>query len=193
MNGRTRMRKISLAGVAGALILGGVGSWVASTVASTTLGGAVIGWSGMSIAEEANGPRRVGVLMRIAEDDPSAPAVVQTFQRGLEKLGWTAGRNVLIDYRWASGSNERAQALAKELVELKPDTLVTYGTPMLEAARRATKTIPIIFTMVSDPVGQGFVASLARPGGNATGFSSFEFSIGGKWLGLVNGNSAEVK
>jgi len=183
------MRKISLVGVAAALILAGVGLWVGST----TLGGAVIGWSGMSIAEEANGPRRVGVLMRIAEDDPSAPAVVQTFQRGLEKLGWTAGRNVLIDYRWAAGSNERAQALAKELVELKPDTLVTYGTPMLEAARRATKTIPIIFTMVSDPVGQGFVASLARPGGNVTGFSSFEFSIGGKWLELIKEISPEVK
>src|SRR6516164_9685483 len=183
------MRKISLVGVAAALILAGVGSWVGST----TLGGAVIGWSGVSIAEEANGPRRLGVLMRIAEDDPSAQTDVQTFQRGLEKLGWTAGRNVLIEYRWAAGSEERGQALAKELVALKPDALVAYGTPMLEATRRATRTIPIVFTMVTDPVGQGFVVTLARPGGNATGFTSFEVSIGGKWLELIKEISPRVK
>src|SRR5262249_24527184 len=151
----------------------------------TVLGGAVIAWPGMSIAEGADGPRRVGVLMRIAEDDPSAQTDVQTFQRGLEKLGWTAGRNVLIDYRWAAGSDERGHALAKELVALKPNALVAYGTLMLEATRRATRTIPIVFTMFSDPVGQGFVVTLASPGGNATGFTSFEFSIGGKWLELI--------
>ena len=159
----------------------------------TVLGGAVIAWPGMSIAEGADGPRRVGVLMRIAEDDPSAQTDVQTFQRGLEKLGWTAGRNVLIEYRWAAGSEERGQALAKELVALKPDALVAYGTPMLEATRRATRTIPIVFTMVTDPVGQGFVVTLARPGGNATGFTSFEVSIGGKWLELIKEISPRVK
>src|SRR5215472_11816561 len=104
----------------------------------TVLGGGLIGCLGTSLAEGADGARRVGVLMRIAEDDPGAQADVQTFQRGLEKLGWTAGRNVLIDYRWAAGSNERG--LAKELVALKPDALVAYGTPMLEATRRATRT-----------------------------------------------------
>ncbi len=159
----------------------------------TVLGGAVIGWPGISIAEGADAPRRIGVLMRIAKDDPSAKADVQTFERGLEKLGWIAGRNVLIDYRWAVGSDERGQSLAKELVALKPDALVVYGTSMLEATRRATRTIPIVFTMVSDPVGQGFVATLARPGGNATGFTSFEFSIGGKWLELIKEISPRVK
>jgi len=159
----------------------------------TLLGGVLIGWPGMSIAQQADRPRRVGVLMRIAEDDPRAKDDVQTFQRGLEKLGWTAGRNILIDYRWAAGSNERAQALAKELTQLKPDALVAHGTSMLEATRRATRTIPIVFTMISDPVGQGFVVTLARPGGNATGFTSFEFSIGGKWLELIKEFSPGVK
>ena len=158
----------------------------------TFLGGAAV-WPLAARAQQADRMRRVGVLMRIAEDDPGAKADVQTFQRGLEKLGWTAGRNILIDYRWAAGSDVRAQALAKELVELKPDAVVAYGTAMLEAARRATRTIPIVFTMVSDPVGQGFVVSLARPGGNATGFTSFEFSIGGKWLELIKEMSPGVK
>ena len=159
----------------------------------TVLGGGLIGCLGTSLAEGADGARRVGVLMRIAEDDPGAQANVQTFQRGLEKLGWITGRNVLIDYRWAAGSNERGQALAKELVELKPDVLVAYGTPMLEITRRAARTIPIVFTMVTDPVGQGFVVTLARPGGNATGFTSFEVSIAGKWLELIKEISPRVK
>ena len=147
----------------------------------------------MSIAQPADGPSRVGVLMRVAEDDPSARDDVQAFQRGLEKLGWTAGSNVTIDYRWAAGSNDRARRFAKELVELKPNALVAYGTAMLEAIRSATKTMPIVFTMVSDPVGQGFVVSLSRPGGNATGFTSFEFSTGGKWLELIKEASPSVK
>ena len=159
----------------------------------TLLGGAVIGWPSMSIAAPADGRPRVGVLMRIAENDPGSQAEVQAFQRGLEKLGWTAGRNILIEYRWAAGSNDRAKALAKELVELKPEALVADGTTMLEITRRATMTIPIVFTMVSDPVGQGFVLSLARPGGNATGFTSFEFSTGGKWLELIREASPSVK
>ena len=159
----------------------------------STLGTAAAAWPLSARARQGERVRRVGVLMRVADDDLSAPADVQTFQRGLEKLGWMAGRNILIDYRWAAGSSERAQALAKELVELKPDALVVYGTPMLDAARRSTKTIPIVFAMVSDPVGQGFVVSLARPGGNATGFTSFEFSIGGKWLELIKEMSPGVK
>ena len=159
----------------------------------TVLGGGLIVCPGTLLAEGADGARRVGVLMRIAEDDPGAQANVQTFQRGLEKLGWITGRNVLIDYRWAAGSNERGQALAKELVELKPDVLVAYGTPMLEVTRRAARTIPIVFTMVTDPVGQGFVVTLARPGGNATGFTSFEVSIAGKWLELIKEISPRVK
>ena len=157
-----------------------------------TLGSAAVAWSLAARAQQSEMVRRVGVLMRIAKDDPRAPADVQTFQRGLEKLGWTADRNILIDYRWAAGSDDRVQGLAKELVELKPDALVAYGTLMLEAVRRATKTIPIVFTMVSDPVGQGFVMTLARPGGNATGFTSFEFSIGGKWLELIKEMSPSV-
>jgi putative ABC transport system substrate-binding protein len=159
------------------------------------LGGATVAvaWPAMSIAQPAGELPRVGVLMRVAEDDPNAQDDVRGFQRGLEKLGWTAGRNIIIDYRWAAGSNERAQTLAKELVGLKPNALVAYGTAMLDAIRRATKTIPIVFTMVSDPVGQGFVVSLSRPGGNATGFTSFEFSTGGKWLELIKEASPSIK
>ena len=159
----------------------------------TLLGSAMGAWPAMSIAQPSGGPPRVGVLMRVAEDDPSARDDVRTFEGGLGKLGWTVGNNILIDYRWAAGSNDRAQTLAKELVELKPDTLVAYGTAMLEAIRRATKTIPIVFTMVSDPVGQGYVVSLSRPGGNATGFTSFEFSTGGKWLELIREASPSIK
>jgi putative tryptophan/tyrosine transport system substrate-binding protein len=159
----------------------------------TLLGSATAAWPAMSIAQPAGEPPRVAVLMRVAEDDPNAQDDAQAFQRGLEKLGWTAGRNILIDYRWAAGSSARAQTMAKELVELKPNVLVAYGTAMLEAIRRATKTIPIVFTMVSDPVGQGFVVSLSRPGGNATGFTSFEFSTGGKWLDLIKEASPGVK
>jgi putative ABC transport system substrate-binding protein len=118
--------------------------------------------------------------------DPEGQKQAAALQRGLEELGWSLGRNLEIDYRWPAGNAGLAQASAKELVELRPDILVANSTPSLIAARGATRTIPIVFVAIADPVAQGFVQSLARPGGNMTGFEAEEPSMGAKWVQLLN-------
>ena len=110
---------------------------------------------------------------------------VTAFERGLTELGWVSGRNVLMDYRWAAGEYAHMQVLAKELVELQPDVLLASSTPVVAALARETGTIPIVFVVVFDPIGSGFIESLARPGGNMTGFINIESSLGGKWLELL--------
>jgi putative ABC transport system substrate-binding protein len=148
----------------------------------TLLGGAAA-WPLAARAQQA--VRRIGVLMGYAENDSEAQAWVAAFQEGLQKLGWTEGRNIRIDTRWAAADAEVMQRFAQELVALQPDLILSQLTPTTAALLQQTRTIPIVFAMVADPVGSGFVASLARPGGNATGFASNEGSLSGKWLELL--------
>jgi putative ABC transport system substrate-binding protein len=129
--------------------------------------------------------RRIGVLSGLGGNDPEGRARVAALQEGLEKLGWTAGRNLQIDVRWGGASADQLRALSAELVRLAPEVIVASATASMVALQKATSTIPIVFAQVTDPVGAGFVKSLARPGGNITGFTQLEFSIGVKWLELL--------
>jgi putative ABC transport system substrate-binding protein len=129
--------------------------------------------------------RRIGVLVGQAEGDPEATAHLAAFSRRLQELGWTEGRNVQIDYRWGAGDPDRVRGYAAELVALAPDVILAYGGTAVRPLQQATRTVPIVFVNASDPVGAGFVASLARPGGNTTGFSGIEFGLSGKWLELL--------
>src|SRR5260370_19303401 len=142
-------------------------------------------WAPAARAEEPQQVRRVGGLMSLAKDDPGSLAEVAALQRGLAELGWVEGRNRDIEFRWPGGDLERAQALAKELVGLRPEVLLARSTPTTAALRRESGAIPIVFVNVTEPVEQGFVQDLARPGGNITGFTNFESMIGGKWLQLL--------
>jgi ABC-type uncharacterized transport system substrate-binding protein len=126
--------------------------------------------------------RRLGVLMGLSQHDPEAGLRMAALEQGLRDFGWEAGRNLQIDYRWAGGNADQIRSLAKELVGLQPDVVLANSRPVLAALRQETGTIPIVFTLVSDPLGGGFVESLAHPGGNITGFAGFSFPIAGKWL-----------
>ncbi len=126
--------------------------------------------------------RRLGVLMAIAANDPEARRRVAAFEHGLRERGWIDGRNISIDYRWASDDPELMRREAAALVAAAPDLIFANSTPLLTALRKESTTLPMVFVQVTDPVGQGLVANLARPGGNVTGFTNFEFAIGGKWL-----------
>jgi putative ABC transport system substrate-binding protein len=147
----------------------------------TLLGGAATAWP-LDVRAQPTKMRRIGVLSAFAKTDPEGPARLTTFQQGLERLGWTVGRNVQIDFRWTAGGTEGMSARAKELVELAPDVIMVQSNPGVAALRQITRMIPIVFVSVADPVESGFVESLARPGGNVTGFTNFEASMGGKWL-----------
>jgi putative ABC transport system substrate-binding protein len=129
--------------------------------------------------------RRIGVLMNVAADDPQGQARFAAFQQVLQQLGWSDGRNVRIDTRWGANDVDRDRRYAAELVALAPDVILATGTLSVAALQRVTRTLPIVFVLVSDPVGAGFVGSLARPGGNVTGFMIFEYSLSGKWLELL--------
>ena len=151
----------------------------------TLLGGAAAAWPLAARAQQGERVRRIGVLMNVAADDPEAQARNAAFLQGLQELGWTVGRNVRIDYRWAAGDADRLRRYAAELVALAPDVVLASGTSTVGPLQQATRTVPIVFAGVADPVGAGFVDSLARPGGNATGFISFEYGLSGKWLELL--------
>jgi putative ABC transport system substrate-binding protein len=144
-------------------------------------------------AQQPDRVRRIGVLMGFDENDPEAKALLSGFTQGLAELGWTEGRNVRMDVRWAIDNADRVRALAKELVGLQPEIIFANATPVTAALQRETRTIPIVFTGVSDPVGSGFVSSVPRPGGNLTGFIDLEASIGGKWLELLTEIAPSVK
>jgi putative tryptophan/tyrosine transport system substrate-binding protein len=146
------------------------------------IGGAAAAWPLPARAQEPGRVRRIGVLLPLAESDPEVQPRIAAFQRELQSLGWTEGRNILIEYRWASGDADRRRALAVELVSMRPDVLVAQGSICAEPLGRETSVIPIIFAMVSDPVGSGLAASLLEPGRNATGFTNFEPSMGAKWI-----------
>jgi putative ABC transport system substrate-binding protein len=151
----------------------------------TLLGGAAAGWPRAARAQQRLVMQRIGVLIGAAESDPEGQARVGALREGLQKLGWTDGRTIRIDYRWGGGQAARLQALAEELVELAPDVIFAGSVAPLVALQQTTRSIPIVFAQVSDPVAGGFVASLARPGGNITGFALYEQTIGVKWLELL--------
>ena len=151
----------------------------------TILGGAAA-WPLAARAQQAERMRRIGVLMAAAADDPEYQARMAAFQQGLAQLGWTDGRNVRIDTRWATTNADDIRRHAAELAALAPDViLAATGTTTVAPLLQATRTVPIVFVVVIDPVGAGFVASLARPGGNATGFLMFEYGLSAKWLELL--------
>jgi putative ABC transport system substrate-binding protein len=149
----------------------------------TILGAAAV-WPLAAHGQRAAGIRRLGVLMVQPEDDAGGRAELASFAQGLAEFGWIEGRNLHIDVRWRGGDAERTGSLAKELVLLNPDLLISRSTPITAALKRETGTIPIVFVNVAEPVASGFVETLARPGGNITGLTNFEASIGGKWLQL---------
>jgi ABC-type uncharacterized transport system substrate-binding protein len=148
----------------------------------TLLGGATAAWPLAAPAQQAERMRRIGVLMPLAEEDQEARTLVTTFVKGLQEHGWRIGRDVSIDYRWAAGDPRRIERFAKELVEQDSDLILARSSPVVTALMQQTRIIPIVFFQVVDPVGQGFVANLARPGGNVTGFTIFEPTVGSKWL-----------
>src|ERR1035437_8792879 len=157
------------------------------------LGGAAVAWPLAARAQQSDRIRRIAVLTGYAANDPLSQPRIAAFLQGLSELGWSDSRNLHIDYRWASADVERIKQFAKELVALKPDVILAQSTPVTAALQRETTGIPIVFVLVSDPVGAGFVASLARPGGNITGFINFEDSMGGKWLELLKEVAPAVK
>jgi len=150
----------------------------------TLLGGAAA-WPLAVRAQQRQQMRRVGALMPWNASDPQVKARYAAFLQGLQQLGWTVGTNVEIHSRWSGGSEDDTRKYAAELVALAPDVIFTSGSAAVEPLRRATRTVPIVFAIAPDPVGAGFVESLARPGGNITGFSPWEYGIGAKWLELL--------
>ena len=159
----------------------------------TLVGGAAAAWPLAARAEEGGAMRHVGALFGTAENDPEGRNRIDAFRQGLEKLSWMPGKNLRIESRWAGGERERLKAQAAELVRLKPDVLLAGATTSLVALQQATRDIPIVFAQVTDSVGAGFVTSLARPGGNITGFTQHEFAIGVKWLELLKELAPRVK
>jgi putative ABC transport system substrate-binding protein len=148
----------------------------------TLLGGAAAVWPLAARAQQPSGMRSIGIFINLAPDDPEMLARLAAFRQGLLALGWTEGRDLRIDVRRYSGDVDGIRAAAAKMVRLTPEVILVYGPPGLVALRRETRTIPIVFTQVANPVGAGFVASMARPGGNITGFSSNDVLAGGKWL-----------
>jgi putative ABC transport system substrate-binding protein len=150
----------------------------------TLLGGAAAAWPLAAHAQQAYPARRIGVLMSLAADDPESQGRLAAFAQGLQQLGWIIGQNVRVDYRWALNA-DTTRKYAAELVALAPDVILATSSPSVAALQEATRTAPIVFATVIDPVGAGFVESLARPGRNVTGFLLFEYGISGKWLDLL--------
>jgi putative ABC transport system substrate-binding protein len=149
------------------------------------LGGAAA-WPLAARAQQGDRVRRIGVLSSLDENDPLARSLVSALTQAIAGLGWTVGRNVRMDLRWAGGDINRMRALAAELVGLQPDIILANGTPETVALQRETRTIPIVFANAGDPVASGLVPRLDRPGGNVTGFATLEASLGGKWLELLS-------
>jgi putative tryptophan/tyrosine transport system substrate-binding protein len=149
------------------------------------LGGAAVAWSVAAQAQQTERVRRIGILTFSAASDQEGQSSVAAFREELRKLGWMEGRNIEIDIRWAAADLELMKRFARELAALQPDLILTSSTPAAAAMLQQTRTIPIVFVIVADPVGSGFVASLPRPGGNATGFTPIVRSLGGKWVELL--------
>src|ERR1700681_3648658 len=157
------------------------------------LGSAAAAWPAVARAQQPDRMRRIGVLMGGGENDPEGKTYLSAFTQGLAALGWTEGRNLRMEVRWAAANLDRARMFAKELVGLQPDVILAHGTAMTAPLQRETRTIPIVFATVADPVGDGFVASLPRPGGYITGFGDAEAAIAGKWLELLTQIAPGIK
>jgi putative ABC transport system substrate-binding protein len=149
------------------------------------LGGAAAAWPLVARAQQPERKARIGVLMGIGERDPEAQPRVEALEQGFLDLGWVKGQNLELDYRWTAGDLDRAQRFAKEIVELKPDLIVVHSTPAVKALRQLTTTIPMVFVLIADPIGSGFVQNLSHPGGNITGFMNVDSPMTGKWLELI--------
>jgi putative tryptophan/tyrosine transport system substrate-binding protein len=158
----------------------------------TLIGGAAVPWPLAARAQQRKPMRRVGVLMPFAANDPQVQTRNAAFLQGLQQLGWTVGDNIQIDYRWSGGNEDDTRKYAAELVALAPDVIFTSGSAAVGPLQRATRTVPIVFAGVPDPVGAGFVDSLARPGGNITGFAAYEYGLGAKWLELLKQTAPSV-
>jgi len=150
----------------------------------SVIGGAAA-WPLVAQAQQGGQPRRIGILLNAAVDDPKFKTWVMAFLQSLQQFGWTDGRNVQIDTRWSGGNAAEIRKHASELVALAPDVILAHGTSTVGPLLQLTRSVPIVFPIIADPVGAGFVDSLARPGGNATGFMEFEYSMAGKWLELL--------
>jgi putative tryptophan/tyrosine transport system substrate-binding protein len=157
-----------------------------------TLLGSAAAWPLAARAQQAERMRRIGVLMALAADDPEGQARIKVFEQGLNELGWSLERNLLIDYRWGAGDSNRYHSYAAELLALAPDVVVAAGSAAM-GPLQATRSVPVVFVQVGDPVGAGFVESLARPGGNITGFTVFEYGISAKWLELLKDIAPHVR
>jgi putative ABC transport system substrate-binding protein len=156
------------------------------------LGGAAASWPLAVCAQQGEPMRRVGLLMPYAEGDPEGQASVVALQRALRDLGWTEGRNIRFDIRWAGGNPDKARTFAKELIGMTPDVIVPSSNQVTSILQQETRTIPIVFVLVGDPVGSGYVANMAQPGGNLTGFAVLENAIAGKWLDALNEIAPQV-
>jgi ABC-type uncharacterized transport system substrate-binding protein len=159
----------------------------------TLLGGAAAAWPFAARVQQPERMRRIGVLVSAVEGDPRGLESITAFAQGLAELGWTVGRNVRIEYRWGAGDLDRFRRYAAELIALSPDVVLASGGSIVGAFQQASRTVPIVFVTTVDPVGGGWVESLSRPGTNATGFASFEFSMSGKWLELLKEIAPGVK
>jgi putative tryptophan/tyrosine transport system substrate-binding protein len=151
----------------------------------TWLGGAAAAWPLAARAQQPERMRRIGVLMNLAADDPEGQARIAAFHQGLQEWGWTLGRNARIDVRWGAVDAESSRRYAAEVVGLAPDVILASAAAAMGALQQATRTVPIVFVSIIDPVGAGFVESLAHPGGNTTGFALYEYTLSGKWLELL--------
>jgi putative ABC transport system substrate-binding protein len=158
----------------------------------TLIGSAAATWPMAALAQTGR-PRRIGVLMGYPEGDPKAQSNMKAMRQGLQTLGWIEGQNLTIDYRWAGADPDKARAYARELIGMAPDVIVPSTNQVTAILRQETSSIPIVFVFVGDPVGSGFAASLAKPGGNITGFANFENSTGGKWLELFSEVAPGIK
>ncbi len=156
------------------------------------LGSAAAAWPLAARTQQGEPMRRVGMLLPYREGDAEGPAVVAAFQEGLRDLGWTAGRNVQFDIRWASGDPDKARSFAKELIGMTPDVIVPSSNLITTIVQQETRIIPVVFILVGDPVGSGYVASMAQPGGNLTGFAVLENAIAGKWVETLNEIAPQV-
>ena len=159
----------------------------------TLLGGAAVMWPHAPRAQQSERMRRIGVLMATAADDLESKLRVKAFETGLRDLGWVHGHNIMLDYRWAPSNADLLRTTVADLVATTPDLILANSSPVLAVLKSVTHAIPVVFVVVVDPVGQGFVESLARPGGNLTGFTNFEFSIGTKWLETLKQIAPAVK
>jgi putative tryptophan/tyrosine transport system substrate-binding protein len=155
--------------------------------------GSAAAWSVVASAQQPDQLRRIGVLMNLAADDPEGLGRFTAFAQGMQEAGWTDGRNLRIDTRWVGGDADRVRKYAAEIVTLAPDVILAASSLCVGAVRQVTPNIPIVFVQVIDPVSAGFAATLAHPGGNATGFSVFEYGVSGKWLELLKQIAPQVQ